>query len=252
MMNLQTGFDQIWETLTRRLQSSQAIRNWTVIKGYVGEDFTAQSGDLRIDCILANQTQITVSRDDFERVYRIWPQYLSGDFQRNKIRDITRHSKYIISILHQVLEGEEQVEVKPNASEQDTPSNNQVVGNVGLYFVCYRLSRLGWNVLPTSRNARGVDIIAYNQDASRTITIQVKALSRRSPVPLGSTLAYLIADYVVICRHVLTYSPESFVLTPLEVNDLVHRGEKNGKISFWLQPRAYEQEHFRENWQRLI
>lgn len=39
----------------------------------------------------------------------------------------------------------------------------QVVGNVGLYYVCYELSKRGWNVLPTSRNAKGVDIIIYNQ-----------------------------------------------------------------------------------------
>ena len=37
--------------------------------------------------------------------------------------------------------------------------NNQMVGNIGLFYTCYRLSRLGWNAMPTSRNARGVDII---------------------------------------------------------------------------------------------
>ena len=36
----------------------------------------------------------------------------------------------------------------------------QLTGNVGLYYCCYRLSLLGWNVMPTARNARGVDIIA--------------------------------------------------------------------------------------------
>ena len=36
---------------------------------------------------------------------------------------------------------------------------NQLVGNVGLYHICYELSRLGWNVLPTSRNAGGIDLI---------------------------------------------------------------------------------------------
>jgi hypothetical protein len=25
----------------------------------------------------------------------------------------------------------------------------QIVGNAGLYYVCYELSRRGWNVLPT-------------------------------------------------------------------------------------------------------
>ena len=31
---------------------------------------------------------------------------------------------------------------------------NQVVGNIGLYYICYELCRRGWNVMPTSRNAR--------------------------------------------------------------------------------------------------
>jgi hypothetical protein len=128
---------------------------------------------------------------------------------------------------------------------------NQVVGNVGLYFVCYRLSLLGWNVLPTARNARGVDIVAYNQDATKKITVQVKALSKRSPVPLGNKLDHLFADYIVICRNVASGHPECFVLLPDEVRELVHRGEKDGRVSYWLQPKEYERESFLENWQRI-
>ena len=29
-----------------------------------------------------------------------------------------------------------------------------IVGNTGLYYVCHRLSALGWNVLPTARNGK--------------------------------------------------------------------------------------------------
>ena len=36
----------------------------------------------------------------------------------------------------------------------------QIVGNAGLYYASYRLSLLGWNAMPTSRNARGIDVIA--------------------------------------------------------------------------------------------
>ena len=64
----------------------------------------------------------------------------------------------------------------------------QLTGNAGLYYCCYHLSLLGWNVMPTARNARGVDIIAYSQDATRKLAIQVKALSKRHPVPLGTSL----------------------------------------------------------------
>lgn len=51
----------------------------------------------------------------------------------------------------------------------------QITGNVGLYYCCYKLSLLGWNVMPTARNARGVDIIAYSRGAEpRFLGIQVK------------------------------------------------------------------------------
>jgi hypothetical protein len=45
--------------------------------------------------------------------------------------------------------------------------SNQLVGNLGLYYTCYELSKRGWNAMPTSRNARGVVIIIYSQDAKR-------------------------------------------------------------------------------------
>ena len=35
----------------------------------------------------------------------------------------------------------------------------QYVGNIGMYFAAYRLSLMGWNVMPTSRNARGIDLL---------------------------------------------------------------------------------------------
>jgi hypothetical protein len=53
--------------------------------------------------------------------------------------------------------------------------------------------------MPTSRNARGVDIIAYNRDCSKKITIQVKALSKKkAPVPLGKSIDGVMGDFWVI------------------------------------------------------
>jgi hypothetical protein len=48
-------------------------------------------------------------------------------------------------------------------------STNQITGNVGLYLTCYKLSKLGWNAMPTARNARGIDIVAYDRTASRFV-----------------------------------------------------------------------------------
>jgi hypothetical protein len=127
---------------------------------------------------------------------------------------------------------------------------NQIIGNVGLYYVCYRLSCIGWNVMPTARNAKGVDLLAYSSDAKTVVAVQVKALTGRNPVPLGARVDNLIGDFFVISRNVLA-SPECFVLTPTEVSSLAHRGEKDGRVSYWLQPKQYEAAEFREAWHRI-
>ena len=126
----------------------------------------------------------------------------------------------------------------------------QVVGNAGLYYVCYRLSLLGWNVMPTARNTRGIDIVAYSRDGKRYLGIQVKTLSKRAPVPLGKSLERLMGDFWVIVNKVAS-DPTAFILTPEEVKELAHRGEKGGRVSFWLQPNAYDIDQFREAWARI-
>lgn len=130
--------------------------------------------------------------------------------------------------------------------------NPQLTGNVGLYYCCYRLSLLGWNVMPTARNARGVDIIAYSQDATKILTIQVKSLSKRNPVPLGPTKDKIMGDFWVIVNKIdgaPETDPSAFVLTPRQVRDLAVQGEKDGRISHWLQPTAYDKPKFKEAWE---
>lgn len=128
--------------------------------------------------------------------------------------------------------------------------DQQVTGNVGLYYCCYRLSLLGCNVMPTARNARGVDIVAYDQSATSFVSVQVKALGKRNPVPLGTTLEKVMGDFWVIVNKVST-SPSAFVLLPSEVKELAQRGERDGRVSFWLSPAKYDQEPFREAWDRI-
>ena len=128
--------------------------------------------------------------------------------------------------------------------------NNQLVGNIGLYYCCYRLSLHGWNVMPTSRNARGVDLIAYNSDATRYIGIQVKSLSKKNPVPLGNSLDKVIGDFWIIVHKVVS-SPTAFILLPSEIRNASGHDEKDGNHSYWLSPKFYDQEMFREAWERM-
>ena len=104
--------------------------------------------------------------------------------------------------------------------------------------------------MPTSRNARGIDIIAYNSDGTKFIGVQVKTLSKRNPVPLGNSLDKIMGDYWVIVNNVAK-EPNAFIMLPEEIKTLAHRNEKNSKVSFWLQPKSYESSEFKEAWERI-
>lgn len=130
--------------------------------------------------------------------------------------------------------------------------STHVVGNIGMYFAAYRLSLMGWNVMPTSRNARGIDLLVYNTAADRFLGIQVKSLSKlKSPVPLGKSIDAFMGDWWIIVTKAITATPECFIMKPEEVRRSAHRGEKEGRISFWLQPNKYHTDEFREAWDRI-
>jgi hypothetical protein len=125
--------------------------------------------------------------------------------------------------------------------------NNQLVGNIGLFYVCYELSKRGWNCLTTTRNAKGVDVVIYDQEGKKKYTIQVKSLRAKTPVPFGEK-PNLLADFVIICRNVFD-KPEIFILTSEEVKKNLHERIKNGKKSYWLQQKTYET--YRDNWEKI-
>ena len=133
----------------------------------------------------------------------------------------------------------------------NTPKKEtQIVGNTGMYYVCYQLSRMGLNVMPTARNARGVDVIAYSLDSGKYCGIQVKTLSCRNVVPLGNDLNKISGDFWVVVILPQTESPDSptiYVLTPGNVKDLSHRTtNEKGVVSFWLKPNKYRE--YENNW----
>jgi len=129
--------------------------------------------------------------------------------------------------------------------------DSETIANIGLYYVCFRLARYGWTVSPATRNAKGADLVACSQDASETRALQVRATSRRGPILLATHLDRVLGDFVVLCRSVLSETPESFLLTPAEARAAAVSVEKDGITSFWLPPRAYDRPEFREAWLRL-
>ena len=129
---------------------------------------------------------------------------------------------------------------------------HQLTGNAGMYHVARELSRRGWHVMPTVRNARGADLYAASEDEARVLPIQSKALSKRNPVPLGGSLDTLRSEWWIITINANSDMPTCFVMTLAEVKDAAHRGQnESGKVSYWLQPKHYDQLEYRDAWHRL-
>jgi len=79
-----------------------------------------------------------------------------------------------------------------------------------------------------------VDIVIFSEKAQRKYTIQVKSLSKKASVPLGSKLDNLFGDYLVICRKVFEEKPEMFivVISDLKAKGLIYEGIKNNIKSY--------------------
>lgn len=127
-----------------------------------------------------------------------------------------------------------------------------LTGNAGLYHVARELSRRGWHVMPTVRNARGADLYAASADERIVLPIQSKALTKRVPVPLGANLQALRSQWWIITINAISDRPTCFVMTLNEVRNGAHRGvNEAGKVSYWLQPKVYALEEYHEAWERL-
>jgi hypothetical protein len=146
-----------------------------------------------------------------------------------------------------------EVNMQPVARFIEIPRQNgspQITGNVGMYFVAYQLSRRGWNAMPTARNARGIDILAYDANAERKLGIQIKTVSKTAAIPLGiKPLDRLMGDWWIIVASA-TSEPECFILTPDEVRVRAVR-DQGGAQAYWLPRRQYAAADFREAWHRI-
>jgi len=94
----------VWARIQDRLKAGSAIKTWSNHSGYLEGSFTVSDvshDSVKINSPGANTIQI-VPREDFERVSAVWSDYAAGDLPRHKLRDMTRFSTYIISILHHV------------------------------------------------------------------------------------------------------------------------------------------------------
>lgn len=128
--------------------------------------------------------------------------------------------------------------------------DTQIVGNEGMYYVCYRLSQMGLNAMPTARNAKGVDVVVYDSKGTAYLGLQVKTLSERWPVPLGTGKVHAQSDFWCIVnlnkKKGSAAQPRVFVMTPEEI-----AAGMSGSKSKWLQPPVYDRGQYEERWNRI-
>ncbi len=82
-------------------------------------------------------------------------------------------------------------------------SKQQLTGMRGVYLAASELSKLGFIVSPTSRNAAGTDLLVTDQNCQKTYSIQVKTnartfdfwlLSQKSKEKVSDTYFYALLN----------------------------------------------------------
>jgi len=94
-------FEDFWAHLLTHLTVGTEVNNWTALKGFVGDKMTVvKIGDasISVDTPRTKGYQ-RVPKQDFEKVFAVWSDYKINKIPRNELTDLTRYSKYIISLL---------------------------------------------------------------------------------------------------------------------------------------------------------
>ena len=110
-----------------------------------------------------------------------------------------------------------------------------LVGVAGEYYVAAELSARGYIASITLRNSRGIDIIASNADASKTVSIQVKTNSGGKPVWMLSEKAehFVAKDhmYVFVILKELGVRPDYYIVPSARVAAFALAAQRDGGAS---------------------
>jgi len=106
-----------------------------------------------------------------------------------------------------------------------------LVGVSGEYYVAAELSVRGYLASVTVRNSRGIDIIASNSDASRSVSIQVKTnKSGKSEWILNKKAESYYSDnhfYVFVALHGTGQRPDFYIVPSKVVAEYTSASHRN-------------------------
>lgn len=105
-----------------------------------------------------------------------------------------------------------------------------LVGVTGEYYVAAELSIRGYLAAITLRNSRGIDIIASNSDASKSISIQVKTNSNGKPKWILNKKAESYTEashyYVFVTLHKIGQKPDFYIVPSQVVAEHILKGHR--------------------------
>ncbi|MDH3472475.1 MAG: hypothetical protein OEM59_02185 [Rhodospirillales bacterium] len=95
-------FQSFWGHLQTNLIEGSQVHNWTAHGGYLGDSFKVVAKRptyVEVSSPAAAMIQ-HISRGEFQKLREHWDAYIAREMPRYRLRDLTRFSKYIISIMH--------------------------------------------------------------------------------------------------------------------------------------------------------
>jgi len=98
------NFLEFWHKLQAGLRTGVRVKNWTAKRGYLGDEFGISAvSDAAVDIDSPNAENVQrVPKKDFEILFSNWEAYCSGKLQRQELREMTRFSKYTMSIIKHI------------------------------------------------------------------------------------------------------------------------------------------------------
>lgn len=117
-------------------------------------------------------------------------------------------------------------QARPTQPSRKSPTGQQLTGMAAVHYVATELSQRSYTVAMTSRNARGVDLLAMTP-SGQTISLQVKA---NKPRQLGGTHGFWIMG-----KH--DAMPLAMFYVFVNLNPVGQRAD------FYIVPGAYVAEH---------
>lgn len=94
----------LWSRIVDCLRRTSEIRYWSVAGRTRASSFRILNvNDFYVEVQPESGGVQRIPRRDFELVLEVWDGYKSGRVKRCQLRDLTRFSSYIISIIHHCL-----------------------------------------------------------------------------------------------------------------------------------------------------